>query len=139
MSGYQRKPSAPLWHLCPTDQLSNGTPRHGAAAPDAEPGALRSGYGPSCRRVEGELGSVRRCKGAEWRHWFSAAVGCIHCAAGLSAARVRRSEEHTSELQSLMRISYAVFCLKKKKKLQTSTNDIKSKKQKRKINETQVY
>src|SRR3546814_6985601 len=67
MSGYQRKPSAPLWHLCPTDQLSNGTPRHGAAAPDAEPGALRSGYGPSCSRVEGELGSVRRCKGAEWR------------------------------------------------------------------------
>src|SRR3546814_7678881 len=30
-----------------------------------------------------------------------------------------RSEEHTSELQSLMRISYAVFCLKKKKKQQT--------------------
>src|SRR3546814_8591926 len=30
--------------------------------------------------------------------------------------RDRRSEEHTSELQSLMRISYAVFCLKKKKK-----------------------
>src|SRR3546814_1567787 len=32
-----------------------------------------------------------------------------------SAARKHRSEEHTSELQSLMRISYAVFCLKKKK------------------------
>src|SRR3546814_10781393 len=31
-----------------------------------------------------------------------------------------RSEEHTSELQSLMRISYAVFCLKKKKKTKTS-------------------
>src|SRR3546814_2178757 len=31
----------------------------------------------------------------------------------------RRSEEHTSELQSLMRISYAVFCLKKKKKTHT--------------------
>src|SRR3546814_3730953 len=31
-----------------------------------------------------------------------------------------RSEEHTSELQSLMRISYAVFCLKKKKKTQNS-------------------
>src|SRR3546814_5416743 len=30
-------------------------------------------------------------------------------------AKYRRSEEHTSELQSLMRISYAVFCLKKKK------------------------
>src|SRR3546814_2928409 len=32
-----------------------------------------------------------------------------------------RSEEHTSELQSLMRISYAVFCLKKKKKKNTYT------------------
>src|SRR3546814_8950476 len=36
----------------------------------------------------------------------------------------RRSEEHTSELQSLMRISYAVFCLKKKSKNQlTNTYD----------------
>src|SRR3546814_2348837 len=34
----------------------------------------------------------------------------------------RRSEEHTSELQSLMRISYAVFCLKKKTKNQTNIN-----------------
>src|SRR3546814_7363257 len=32
--------------------------------------------------------------------------------------QVKRSEEHTSELQSLMRISYAVFCLKKKKTTQ---------------------
>src|SRR3546814_2664242 len=35
-----------------------------------------------------------------------------------------RSEEHTSELQSLMRISYAVFCLKKKKKIQQQSNEI---------------
>src|SRR3546814_1443841 len=34
-----------------------------------------------------------------------------------------RSEEHTSELQSLMRISYAVFCLKKKKKTQNMELD----------------
>src|SRR3546814_6980492 len=33
-----------------------------------------------------------------------------------NASALARSEEHTSELQSLMRISYAVFCLKKKKK-----------------------
>src|SRR3546814_6846285 len=33
----------------------------------------------------------------------------------------QRSEEHTSELQSLMRISYAVFCLKKKKQSYTNT------------------
>src|SRR3546814_10565861 len=36
------------------------------------------------------------------------------------ASRLWRSEEHTSELQSLMRISYAVFCLKKKKKINTN-------------------
>src|SRR3546814_5288752 len=40
-----------------------------------------------------------------------------------------RSEEHTSELQSLMRISYAVFCLKKKRTTQTlSTQDTKANK-----------
>src|SRR3546814_4516395 len=38
--------------------------------------------------------------------------------------RVNRSEEHTSELQSLMRISYAVFCLKKNK---NAANDNKNK------------
>src|SRR3546814_9870864 len=37
------------------------------------------------------------------------------------AERLNRSEEHTSELQSLMRISYAVFCLKKKKIKQVYT------------------
>src|SRR3546814_3401110 len=42
---------------------------------------------------------------SRWNHGGVAAVGVI----GLV-----RSEEHTSELQSLMRISYAVFCLKKK-------------------------
>src|SRR3546814_3231443 len=39
----------------------------------------------------------------------------------ISLARDARSEEHTSELQSLMRISYAVFCLKKKN---TTTENI---------------
>src|SRR3546814_5518231 len=38
--------------------------------------------------------------------------------------RTRRSEEHTSELQSLMRISYAVFCLKKKKKKEQTIDNI---------------
>src|SRR3546814_6730630 len=42
----------------------------------------------------------------------AACAGNILRVAGVA----RRSEEHTSELQSLMRISYAVFCLKKKKK-----------------------
>src|SRR3546814_10816652 len=40
-----------------------------------------------------------------------------HRAARTDAVRFARSEEHTSELQSLMRSSYAVFCLKKKKRI----------------------
>src|SRR3546814_2932305 len=61
---------------------------------------------PASRRFHARLHDRVRCAG-----WFSERV---------RRTRVRtdgtfRSEEHTSELQSLMRISYAVFCLKKKK------------------------
>src|SRR3546814_7234388 len=55
-----------------------------------------------------------------WRTAFRACRACLR--AGTSEAGRRnqqdqeRSEEHTSELQSLMRISYAVFCLKKQKR-----------------------
>src|SRR3546814_9496262 len=48
-------------------------------------------------------------------------------ASPVSGLIVGRSEEHTSELQSLMRISYAVFCLKKKKtKIKNSQRNKKS-------------
>src|SRR3546814_9027691 len=43
------------------------------------------------------------------------AVGAVLAGGAVDVGVVERSEEHTSELQSLMRISYAVFCLKKKK------------------------
>src|SRR3546814_7850341 len=43
-----------------------------------------------------------------------------HAIVAFQARRAVRSEKHTSELQSLMRISYAVFCLKKKKNQQTT-------------------
>src|SRR3546814_3163433 len=60
-----------------------------------------------------ELSGSRRFSGcssgvATADPWIEVRVGDVHC-------EVDRSEEHTSELQSLMRISYAVFCLKKKK------------------------
>src|SRR3546814_2364698 len=42
----------------------------------------------------------------------------------LARGQVERSEEHTSELQSLMRISYAVFCLKTKTKIQQKSKHI---------------
>src|SRR3546814_10916046 len=69
------------------------------------------------RRPDSELGSQTRPSDHEDR---SPASGQLH--------RSRRSEEHTSELQSLMRISYAVFCLKKKKTIKK--NNIKSHKHK---------
>src|SRR3546814_10401101 len=47
-------------------------------------------------------------------------LNCFKAANDVLQNAVQRSEEHTSELQSLMRISYAVFCLKKK----TLNNDI---------------
>src|SRR3546814_10565645 len=52
--------------------------------------------------------SERRSAGTNGRE---ATIRVAHC------AEAPRSEEHTSELQSLMRISYAVFCLKKKTKI----------------------
>src|SRR3546814_3212094 len=57
------------------------------------------------RRSARTKAPVRRLR---WR-----AAGAPSCF-GLRPAKAQRSEEHTSELQSLMRISYAVFCLKKK-------------------------
>src|SRR3546814_12313219 len=60
---------------------------------------------------------------AEGRHRFALGRRARATGQRLYPAGIRhRSEEHTSELQSLMRISYAVFCLKKKK------NKIKHKK-----------
>src|SRR3546814_6245903 len=71
-------------------------------------------------RVVGEGGQLD--EGIDGRHHLVAAAGDGLCGGGQLVDRARdvvggrseRSEEHTSELQSLMRISYAVFCLKKK-------------------------
>src|SRR3546814_7458122 len=49
------------------------------------------------------------------------APGALDEAVAIYRRDFQRSEEHTSELQSLMRISYAVFCLKKKKTKHTGT------------------
>src|SRR3546814_10799344 len=71
--------------------------------------ARREGNGPECgRRAEGRRRGIGR---ADLRSLYLRAVR-RRLSREISAAR--RSEEHTSELQSLMRISYAVFCLKKK-------------------------
>src|SRR3546814_5143349 len=76
----------------------------------------------ACRELESEerWHGVRQGAGDDRRHRGGADGAAVDIAgAGRRALageqlHARRSEEHTSELQSLMRISYAVFCLKKK-------------------------
>src|SRR3546814_5207949 len=76
------------------------------------------GNGPERGRKARRRGAPRRCSRAEGPRTQRARP----CAA-LRRSR-SRSEEHTSELQSLMRISYDVFCLKKKIYTQPSINNI---------------
>src|SRR3546814_10465253 len=53
----------------------------------------------------------------DWAHaWLLVLIVFVWTPPHFWALAIFRSEEHTSELQSLMRISYAVFCLKKKNK-----------------------
>src|SRR3546814_9155146 len=73
-----------------------------------------TGRAPSALAKRGDLVRVRRIETPVKKKAGSDDKGGGDAAGGETAAE--RSEEHTSELQSLMRISYAVFCLKKKKK-----------------------
>src|SRR3546814_6820840 len=65
-----------------------------------------------------------------WRFQIAEEIPSAGLATGSTLPRRARSEEHTSELQSLMRISYAVFCLKKKKKCTKSDITLSKKSQK---------
>src|SRR3546814_8351577 len=87
-------------------------------------------------RCRGRYGGTRRCenrRGGEGGEHVSHGPARLLGVGGRTIPTLRialnrlrrtadRSEEHTSELQSLMRISYAVFCLKKKKKQTMRTN-----------------
>src|SRR3546814_3482422 len=74
------------------------------------------GWANALGRETGKRMSIRLVKGAYWDSEIKYTQE-----RGLSDYPLR-SEEHTSELQSLMRTSYAVFCLKKKKKIQVKNN-----------------
>src|SRR3546814_10001323 len=65
------------------------------------------------RRTDGDAGRDADALEQSFARPGSRIATHPHASSNLAATR---SEEHTSELQSLMRISYAVFCLKKKKK-----------------------
>src|SRR3546814_10894689 len=99
-----------------TDTLFPYTTLFRAPGLAAAPGAAASRYGRLQQALFFEIlfgARVQRSRQAVLGHVFGFQMG-------------ERSEEHTSELQSLMRISYAVFCLKKKiihNEITTAAND----------------
>src|SRR3546814_10109695 len=115
--------------LCPYTTLFRSGRRHAPLAAPRPPErqvraerAARVGRPAPQRRVE--EGFVDRGRGANQGAHLADQIGGIGRETGQRVppgdgpaghGAKRRSEEHTSELQSLMRISYAVFCLKKKK------------------------
>src|SRR3546814_8828810 len=92
------------------------------AAPHARSRSRRPGSGRSLgiEKSSGSLAALLRFVIS--LSFRSAPSGGLEGCGGILAIEVR-SEEHTSELQSLMRISSAVFCLQKKKKKQSSISD----------------
>src|SRR3546814_5340300 len=97
--------------VCSSDREPRGSQRRHAAelaaAEDADGGARG-------KRARERAGGRRGGRAAGLGH-------CAPSVPGVHGGVFRRSEEHTSELQSLMRISYAVFCLKKNKIQQSNT------------------
>src|SRR3546814_6797505 len=83
-----------------------------ALAPDFRFRLWNAGHILGSASIELEAGTTRLL--------FSGDIGPYHKAFHPDPTAPARSEEHTSELQSLMRISYAVFCLKKHKHKNTN-------------------
>src|SRR3546814_10342091 len=100
---------------------SNGSRRTGSPPIGAGSTGFVTGFAVNyLLQADGER---KRCAGRRWTEdWLTyhsqlgrkSAVLQPSIHASVSSSERIRSEEHTSELQSLMRISYAVFCLKKK-------------------------
>src|SRR3546814_5248756 len=112
MTAYEVRISDWSSDVCSSDLVPRGAAAYGRRAADglAEEtgGGVAGGSGGGC---EASGATVSSCSSSEKR-----SSGCHSRAPACQASVSRwiRSEEHTSELQSLMRISYAVFCLKKK-------------------------
>src|SRR3546814_9223729 len=96
-----------LWEI-------SGSAQNFYLIPQWRPILERKSFGCELKTYQTEKGNRGGRHSALNNSWAFGKDDCI-------LVRVDRSEEHTSELQSLMRISYAVFCLKKKRKQQYIT------------------
>src|SRR3546814_1498790 len=100
-----------------TDTLFPYTTRFRSSAKPPRASAPRA----SARALGGRTRQARQEKGETQVKLSTKGRYAVMALCDLASHIERRSEEHTSELQSLMRISYAVFCLKKKKKITNRT------------------
>src|SRR3546814_2354166 len=115
--------------LFPYTTLFRSECEAGARDAAAPPGRTRLGHGSELRSPQGAGRQPRRGRQVprqrradqhgRWRLTSSRSASPGTPSPTRTCWRRRRSEEHTSELQSLMRTSYAVFCLKKKKIVKT--------------------
>src|SRR3546814_1377529 len=133
-SAYERRISDWISDVCSSDLGEHagafsrrawlGARRHGLRRPrpaaSGDAGVARP-HQPRPRAGTDQPGALAEppLRGAPEPHLFPERLRRAHRAEGDAD---RRSEEHTSELQSLMRISYAVLCLKKKNKAITNTH-----------------
>src|SRR3546814_9017237 len=72
-------------------------------------------FAGQCRPLASQFRRIARSGAARFAAAGASVIMNNESASGETCISLQRSEEHTSELQSLMRISYAVFCLQKKK------------------------
>src|SRR3546814_3680355 len=100
--------------VCSSDLSGSSTSGPSSASAGMYPGGIR------VRSLSGTI--VVGVPKAQAAQGSSSSISSVSSVGGViirTIASTDRSEEHTSELQSLMRISYAVFCLKKKKNTTT--------------------
>src|SRR3546814_1893786 len=105
-------------------QVSQDASRRAAIHPVADPAAMQAWLSrvPLTRDFPPDFSATLKGDAPAFVVEMTTSPQCAPCAD--LWAKLQRSEEHTSELQSLMRISYAVFCLKKKTNQQQNSSTI---------------
>src|SRR3546814_3014249 len=106
------------WQKCPLDHRRPERYRGGIVARGRQFGQVAQN-----QHVIRDLGRTCQLGVGHFPHHNFLLYGLARACRRLLWGAAQRSEEHTSELQSLMRISYAVFCLKKKTSNILHTND----------------
>src|SRR3546814_6712354 len=113
-------PTFGLQNRCTTAVLTRPGPRFPRSLRQGQEAAVSAGV-RACMASACTRSASKSLSAAFTMRWRSTRDRPSNAAEVIFTVKWLRSEEHTSELQSLMRISYAVFCLKKKKQIKNKT------------------